>query len=157
MTDVPFGFAKPDDSPGFLLWQVAITWQRFIKQTLEKQQLSHAQFVIMALLLWFETQSSEVNQCTIVRWSRLDKMTVSQTLKKLTKDGLVNRKTCEKDTRAKSISLTSLGKRLIHRIIPKVEATDTIFFEALTHQELQQCKTLLKKLACASANEAALS
>lgn len=56
MSDIPFGFAKPEDSPGFLLWQTTIIWQRRIKKALESHDISHAQFVIMAILLWFETQ-----------------------------------------------------------------------------------------------------
>ena len=35
MTNSPFGFDAPEDSPGFLLWQTTISWQRMIKQALE--------------------------------------------------------------------------------------------------------------------------
>ncbi len=50
MTNPPFGFDAPEDSPGFLLWQTTISWQRMIKKALEPHDISHAQFVIMAIL-----------------------------------------------------------------------------------------------------------
>lgn len=77
MSDLPFGFDQPQDSPGFLLWQTSVIWQRLIKKTLETYDISHAQFVIMALLLWFEAHHYNITQTLIVNWSKLDKMTVS--------------------------------------------------------------------------------
>lgn len=41
MSELPFGFDKPADSPGFLLWQTTITWQRLIKDALEPYDISH--------------------------------------------------------------------------------------------------------------------
>ncbi len=35
MTDSVFGFEQPEHSPGFLLWQTTITWQRLIKKALD--------------------------------------------------------------------------------------------------------------------------
>ena len=51
-----FGFEEPEDSPGFLLWQVTVSWQRAIKSALEPYKITHPQFVIMALLMWFTEQ-----------------------------------------------------------------------------------------------------
>lgn len=50
MSNLPFGFDKPEDSPGFLLWQTTMIWQRQIKKALEQYNVSHAQFVIIATL-----------------------------------------------------------------------------------------------------------
>lgn len=49
-----FGFAALEESPGLLLWQVSISWQRQIKTKLDPYGISHAQFVILAVLLWCE-------------------------------------------------------------------------------------------------------
>ena len=43
-----FGFESPDDSPGFLLWQVTNLWQRRIRAALEPLGLTHVQFVFVA-------------------------------------------------------------------------------------------------------------
>ena len=60
--EVVLGFDKPEDSPGFLLWQTSITWQRLIKKALDSYDISHAQFVILAITLWFEKRSEEVRK-----------------------------------------------------------------------------------------------
>ena len=135
MTELPFGFDKPEDSPGFLLWQTTMLWQRKIKKALEPFEVSHAQFVVMALLLWFEAHRFASTQVTLANWSKLDKMTVSKSLKKLAALGLVDRKEHESDTRAKSMSLTSKGKALIRKLVPIVEQIDETFFAKITKND----------------------
>lgn len=128
MADLPFGFEKPEDSPGFLLWQTTMIWQRKIKKALDVHAISHAQFVIMATLLWFDAHHYDTTQVLIVHWSKLDKMTVSKSLKKLVSLGLVKRIENEIDTRAKSVSLTQKGKDFVHTLVPVVESIDEEFF-----------------------------
>lgn len=96
MSKLPFGFDKPEDSPGFLLWQTTMTWQRQIKKVLEDYRISHAQFVIMATLLWFESHHYDTTQSLISQKTKLDKMTVSISLKKLVSRGYIVRKEHEK-------------------------------------------------------------
>lgn len=128
MNKLPFGFDKPRDSPGFLLWQTTMIWQRKIKKLLTPHELSHAQFVIMATLLWFEAKHYETTQKMIVEWTKLDKMTVSQALKNLTKRMLIQRYEHEKDTRFKTVHLTAEGKKLTSTLIPQIEKIDALFF-----------------------------
>jgi DNA-binding MarR family transcriptional regulator len=132
MTDSTFGFERAEDSPGLLLWQTTTLWQRRIKKTLESYEISHAQFVIMAILLWFEEQLLEKTQTAIVNLSKLDKMTVSQALKKLLLSGMITRVEHAQDARAKSVSLTTKGKTLMQQLIPMVEAIDNQFFGGLS-------------------------
>ena len=131
MTASTFAFDKAEDSPGFLLWQTTISWQREIKQALAPFDITHAQFVILALLLWCEEQKQTPIQSFLVTKSKLDKMTVSQTLKKLSALGLVKRQEHSNDTRAKCISLTKNGRVLIKELVPIVESIDEQFFSAL--------------------------
>ena len=146
MGKLPFGFERPDDSPGFLLWQTTIIWQRQIKKVLEKYNISHAQFVIMATLLWFESHNYDTTQILIVNWSKLDKMTVSKSLKKLVALGLVNRMEHEIDTRAKSILLTNKGKRLVNKLVPIVEGIDDVFFGKASTAEQKDLIHILRTL-----------
>ncbi len=127
MSNLPFGFDAPEESPGFLLWQTTIIWQRQIKKALEVYDVSHAQFVIMATLMWFDAHNHNTNQILIVNQTKLDKMTVSKSLKKLVTIGFVNRIEHETDTRAKSVSLTEKGKEMVRRLVPIVEAIDRVF------------------------------
>ncbi len=141
-----FGFEKPEDSPGFLLWQTTITWQRLIKKALDPYQISHAQFVILAVTLWFENQGQTVSQSLIIRWSKLDKMTVSQALKKLVKEAYVKRTEHSEDPRAKSVHLTKKGKTIAATLVPIIEKIDEQFFDPLQKTERHSLISLLNIL-----------
>lgn len=146
MDNLPFGFNKPEDSPGFLLWQTTTIWQRQIKKALDRHKISHPQFVIMAVLLWFEANHYNTTQSLIASKTKLDKMTVSKTVRKLVELGLVHRATSKKDTRALSATLSSRGKELIHKLVPIVENIDKLFFNNLTTNECKELQSLLAKL-----------
>lgn len=144
---LPFGFDAPEDSPGFLLWQTTIAWQRRIKKVLEPFGVSHAQFVIMALALWFEKHGQVPTQVLLSQASRLDKMTVSKALKVLVTQELVERSESVYDTRAKSIVLTLHGKGMIRKLVPLIEQIDTEYFSSLSKQEERSFMHCLKLLA----------
>ena len=57
MTNPPFGFDAPEDSPGFLLWQTSISWQRRIKEFLESYEISHSQFAVSYTHLTLPTKA----------------------------------------------------------------------------------------------------
>ncbi len=146
MTNAPFSFDSPKDSPGFLLWQTTITWQRLIKKSLEPHDISHAQFVIMTILLWWQKQKKDVTQIDIVGMSKLDKMTISKSLKKLAGMGLVTRLENQEDTRAKSVQLTKLGVALVQKLVPIIEGVDAVFFAHLKEKEEKDLIVILHKL-----------
>ncbi len=146
MKKYPFGFNTPEASPGFLLWQTTMTWQRLIKKALEPHDISHAQFVIMATLVWFELHKKSATQVLIANWTKLDKMTVSKSLKKLVASKLVNRIEHKIDTRAKNVSLTAKGRTLIHQLIPLVEQVDVEFFGKTAKKDQSMLLQTLRKL-----------
>lgn len=146
MKTPPFGFDRPEDSPGFLLWQTTILWQRQIKKVLEPYEISHAQFVIMALLLWWRGKKEAVAQGDIVEKSKLDKMTVSKSLKKLVGMGFVERCENPRDTRAKFVHLTKRGEGFVRKLVPLVESVDADFFRPLNAQEKRRLLAFLPKL-----------
>ena len=141
-----FSIDKPEDSPGFLLWQTTITWQRLIKKALDIHHISHAQFVILAITLWHESKNYAVSQSLIIRQSKLDKMTVSKSLKKLVTEGYVKRMEHKEDTRAKAVYLTKRGKVLISKLIPIIEKIDADFFGILKNNDQQSLINVLNNL-----------
>ena len=146
MTPPPFGFDAPEDSPGFLLWQTTISWQRMTKKALEPHDISHAQFVIIAILLWWHGQKKDVTQIDIVTMSKLDKMTVSKSLKKLVGMDLVARHENQEDTRAKSVQLTKSGVALAGKLVPIIESVDEDFFAKLQKKQEKDLMVILRKL-----------
>ena len=141
-----FGFEKPEHSPGFLLWQTTMTWQRLINKALEPYKISHAQFVILAITLWFEKKKQEVSQSLIIRQSKLDKMTVSKSLKKLVSESFVKRTEHKTDTRAKSVCLTKKGRDMASKLVPIVEKIDATFFGFLKKTDQQSLIGILDDL-----------
>lgn len=146
MTDPTFGFEKPEHSPGFLLWQTMVTWQRRIKKALDRYDISHAQFVILANVLWFEGIKQIPTQILIVRSTKLDKMTVSKSLKKLVTLGLIKRTEHKDDTRAKSVHLTTEGKAMASKLVPIVEKIDEDFFGVMSKTKQQSLIRILADL-----------
>ncbi len=146
MNNSVFGFDRPEDSPGLLLWQTTMTWQRLINKALDPYHISHAQFVILAITLWFDHKGQEVSQSLIIRQSKLDKMTVSKSLKKLVAQGYVKRTEHKEDTRAKSVHLTKKGKDMAAKLVPIVERIDAIFFGVIKKTDQQSFIDILNNL-----------
>lgn len=153
MPKPPFSVATANDSPGLLLWQTTILWQRKIKKALEPYDVAHAQFVIMAILLWLDTQNQEPNQTLIAHWSKLDKMTVSKSLKKLASLNLITRLEHTQDTRAKNVRLTAKGKKLIYQLLPIIETIDTLFFGQTSQNNQKHLLNILKELTKNTQND----
>lgn len=141
-----FGFDQPDESPGFLLWQTTMTWQRLIKKALDPYDISHPQFVVLAITMWFELKNESVSQSLIIRQSKLDKMTVSKSCKKLVMAGFINRMEHKEDTRAKSVQLTKKGKELISKLVPIIEKIDEEFFGVIHGNDRNAFLKLLNNL-----------
>ncbi len=141
-----FGFEAPEDSPGFLLWQTTITWQRAIKKSLDPFEITHPQFVILAILLWFEESDVIPNQVLIINQSKLDKMTVSKSIKSLAQKDLVTRDEHPEDTRAKSVCLTKSGIKLAKKLVGIVESVDAKYFGILNKQDQKNLILALAKL-----------
>lgn len=130
-SDNTFSVEKAEDSPGFLLWQVTNLWQRQIKKALEKYDLTHSQFVLLASIHWLTLQKQDVTQILLSSHTKIDPMTTSTVLRTLQAKGLLQRQEHLTDTRAKTVALTDSGKRIIKEAVKVVEAFDKDFFSVL--------------------------
>jgi DNA-binding MarR family transcriptional regulator len=122
--------AGPEDSPGFLLWQASAAWRRAVEAALAPLDLTHPQFVLLAVTGWLTRDGAAVAQVEIARFIRLDANTVSQVLKGLERRGLISRHPGV-DERAKSPAPTEAGAALLRQAVPAVEAADAAFFARL--------------------------
>jgi DNA-binding MarR family transcriptional regulator len=130
-TDNTFSFEKAEDSTGFLLWQVTNLWQREIKKALEKYDLTHSQYVLMASIHWLTLNNQDVTQILLSSHTKIDPMTTSTVLRTLQTKGLLKRQEHVTDTRAKTVVLTNNGKKIIKQAVKTVEAFDKDFFSTL--------------------------
>ena len=119
------------------------TWERLIKKALKPYHVSHTQHVILAILLWFEEHGNKATQVALVRWSKLDKMTVSIALKTLSAQGLVLRIEHAADTRAKQVTLTEKGRALAQELVLIVEKLDAAFFGSLSRTDEKELIRIL--------------
>lgn len=139
-----FSVKTPDDSPGFLLWQLTCQWQREQRQALLKLGLTHPQFVVLASLLWLTTHEKEsITQRHVSEFSRIDKMSMSTLVATLEQKKLIKRATHHLDSRAYSLTLTSKGRERVLKAIPVVEGIDAQFF----NRESEGLKKLSKALS----------
>ena len=129
--DNTFGVDKAEDSSGFLLWQVTNLWQREIRKALEKFDLTHSQFVLLASTHWLSMHNQEVTQVVLSSHTKIDPMTTSTVLRTLQTKGLLKRQEHSTDTRAKSVVLTDEGKKVIKQAVIAVEKFDEDFFSVL--------------------------
>lgn len=142
-----FSVETPDESPGFLLWQVTALWQREIRKALEKYDLTHSQFVLLASTLWLSQHTEIVTQILLSAHTKIDPMTTSTVLRTLEKKGLLQRREHPTDTRAKTITLTEAGSNMAALAVKTVEHFDNAFFEPLGAQVRDFNARLLSLLA----------
>ena len=140
-------FEGPEQSPGFLLWQVSTNWRRLIEAALVKMGLTHPQFVLLANLGWLHRNQSSVTQVALARHCRTDITMTSQILRTLEKKGYIERLLREGNEKSKFPQVTEKGSRLIEQAIPIVEQVDRRFFEKLG-SDTESCIEMLRKLAC---------
>lgn len=141
-----FQFKKPEDSPGFLLWQLTNHWQRLQRQGLYKLGITHAQFVVLAAILWLsDLNKKEITQKIISELTHIDKMSMSDLMTFLEKKKLIKREKSKIDRRAFSLSLTEKGRRIALKAVPIVENIDADFFNN-KNSGLAQFSSLLKSI-----------
>ncbi|MFI6211559.1 MarR family winged helix-turn-helix transcriptional regulator [Nocardia brasiliensis] len=124
-------FARADDSPGLLLWQVTNRWQAAQRAALAPFDLTHVQFVLLAALTYFSGDDEPLMQRDLAEYAATDPMMTSQVLRALEQKGLVERRAHPSDRRAKSLVPTAAGVALANRAIVAVEDCDREFFGPL--------------------------
>ncbi len=129
--EIEFHFKSPNDSPGYLLGQLTMLWQRKQKKVLDPLNLTQTQFVLLAALGWLSKKNRLVTQVDIANQSNADRMMVSKVLRTLEEKGFITRAEHETDTRAKEVRLTAEGAAVLQKALIEVENADLDFFAGL--------------------------
>jgi DNA-binding MarR family transcriptional regulator len=138
-------FDEPEENLGYLLWQVSTRWQVAMNESLGEMGMTQTQFVIMAALHWLELNSESVTQNDIANHARIDKTITSKILKSLQNQGFVMRQEHAIDTRAKEVTLTKSGLKLLEKANKIVESVDNQYFTKVKKDKLV-LKNLLQTL-----------
>ena len=121
-------FAVPEESAGYLLWQVTHAWQRQVEVALLELDITHLQFVVLAGIGWLTQSGDLLTQVQLAQFCKIDVMQISQVVRKLETKGFIQRSSHPSDTRAKVLTLTSTGKVVLQEALPVVEQLDATFF-----------------------------
>lgn len=128
---IEFKFKSPDDSPGYLLGQLTLLWQRKLKKVLDPLDLTQTQFVLLAALGWLSLENEHVTQVDIANQGNADRMMVSKVLRTLEGKKFISRQEHQTDTRAKVIKLTDEGAEVLQKALTAVENADIEFFSVI--------------------------
>lgn len=136
-------FADPAaDSPGFLLWQVTMAWQREIAEALRPLDLTHVQFVLLACTWWLGRSDNPPSQLDVGRQAGTDPKMTSEVLRRLEAKGLVMRTVDASDTRVRRIEVTAAGAELARSAVRVVEGADARFFGSHSPEVLSSLRSL---------------
>src|SRR5277367_4031622 len=102
----PTRFEGPEQSPGFLLWQVSTQWRREIETVLATIGLTYQQFVLLASLGWATRNNADITQVKLARHCGTDVTMTSQVLRSLERKGYVKRLQRKDDARSKFSQVT---------------------------------------------------
>ena len=141
---ITFKFKTPEESPGYLLGQVTLLWQRKQKKVLDPLNLTQTQFVLLAALGWLSRENDQVTQVDIANQGNADRMMVSKVLRTLEEKGFISRQEHQTDTRAKVIRLTDEGAKVLQKALTAVENADIDFFSALSSKQTMFNQHMLK-------------
>jgi MarR family transcriptional regulator, organic hydroperoxide resistance regulator len=133
----------PEQSPGYLLWQVSTRWRRAIEEVLKPLDLTHPQFVVLAITAWLTREKEKVSQVEIARNAGLDPNTTSQILRGLQAKGLIKR-LHSTDERSKCPALTPEGAISLAKALPAVEKADEKFFSVVDLKKAGMLQALQK-------------
>ena len=145
MRRFPSKYNKPDESPGYLLWVVSHSWQRMQSEALKPFKLTHAQFVLLAGVVWLDDKKQEITQSKLAEHAHTDPMMTSQVVRTLEKKGLIKRYSHPVDTRALILKPTKSGLEMVKKAVKEVEKVDAFFFEPVAGKE-KQLLSLLQNL-----------
>jgi len=150
--EIEFHFKNPSDSPGYLLGQVTMLWQRNHKKVLDPLDLTQTQFVLLAALGWLSKKNNFVTQIDIANQSNSDRMMVSKVLRTLEEKAFLTRQEHPTDTRAKVIKLTDNGSKVLQKALIAIENADIDFFSAISN-DLKLFNQNMQKLINHNKNE----
>lgn len=111
---------NPEQSVGFAVWKLSLGYQRRIDASLRDIELTHTQFVILAISAWLNYTQQTVSQGDVARMSGVQKAQVSLTMKSLRSKKLVRQQKSSENPSVRLVWITSAGIRLLSTAIPRI-------------------------------------
>jgi MarR family transcriptional regulator, temperature-dependent positive regulator of motility len=109
-------------------------------------ELTPVQFAALSML----REHSDVDQATLAGLIAYDRVTLGGVVNRLEARGLIERKICATDRRARRLRLTDSGAALLQSVLPAVQRTQEIILQDLTPDEQTTLLGLLSKMAASN-------
>ncbi|HKR88091.1 MAG TPA: MarR family transcriptional regulator [Phenylobacterium sp.] len=122
---------------------VARRWRTRLDEQLKMQGLSEARW---AALYWLWQAPEGLSQTVLAERAGVESPTLVRTLDLLCEAGLVERRSCAYDRRAKVVVLTPAAMPVIHQLDAVAAGLRRDLMAELTPQELSTALTVLRKL-----------
>lgn len=116
-------------TPGFLLWQTEMCWQRVVNKVLLEFDLTYTQFIVLCICSFQARSNSQVYQHQVAKHSKIDRMMTSRILSSLESKKFITRLKIEGDARAKLVVITDTGNKILAKSLKKVAVAEANFFK----------------------------
>ncbi len=138
------GLAVPENSIGFLLWQVSQRWRRHFVAGLKALDLTDLEFSVLSGVRFLTARDgAPPTQVTVATYFDVNVMTISQLVRRLEERGLLARRPHASDTRARVLSLTADGSRALAEALKVADRLHRSFFRRCDHEKLRGALTEL--------------
>jgi DNA-binding MarR family transcriptional regulator len=118
----------PQHAVGFVMWRVVHRYQREVDQALRSLDLTHLQFVTLALTAWAGRSATAATQSDLARAGDIHPMQVSKVLGALEAKAMVERRPSETHGSAKNVAVTAAGLATLRMAMPLVIAVQVRLF-----------------------------
>lgn len=141
---------KPDQPPILafhdnLSYRLTVLYTTMVKTTAAvyaEEELTSNQWKVMSVLYHFAPMPASV----ILKWSTLDKATISRTIQSLSRQGLVSRQLNASDARTVDVQLTARGRDKYARMGSRIKTLQERLFQDLSGREVQALFATLDRI-----------
>ncbi|MGB0629403.1 MAG: MarR family winged helix-turn-helix transcriptional regulator [Alphaproteobacteria bacterium] len=135
-------YFDPEDTVGFLIWDANRAMNREFSERIAQHGVSLGLWPFLRAL-W---ERDGLTQRELSEKVRMKGPTTVAALNKLEERGLVRREENKKDARKINVFLTSDGRKVYRKVIPEVEAVNRQCMNALSEQEQNEFKDMIKRI-----------
>jgi DNA-binding MarR family transcriptional regulator len=120
-------YPDPSNYAGFLVWQKANKWEKFINSKIRSLGLNQSELLHLISISHLMRTQKEISQTQLADYTGVTTMSVSKILTKLESMGLISR-TTGSDPRSKSILITENGFTFLIQCAELIHGADSEFF-----------------------------
>lgn len=131
------------DELAFLLEEVPRALRRRFDEKVQAYGLSRTQWRVIAYTL----RNEGLTQSDLARCLELERMTIGLTLAKMEASGLIERRFCDQDRRARRVYTTSKARDLVPELRHRADSTYAELLAGLSQSETRRLRALLSKVA----------